>query len=121
MGVRSWASWPAALPSPGPSRLREESLAGIAVSACLWPLPSRRREGLGEAPATSDTLPNLAPYNPFTNSAPCFTCAVEAFSVSPIGSARPPRQGARKFSATALNAMPFTGRAKPCPSSGNST
>ena len=42
-------------------------------------------------------------------------------NASPIGSARPPRQRARKFSATALNAMLFAGRAKPCPSSGNST
>ena len=59
--------------------------------------------------------------SPGANSAPCFTCAVDALTVSPIGSARPPRHDPRKFSAIALKAMLFTGRAKPWPSSGNTT
>ena len=41
--------------------------------------------------------------------------------VPPTGSARPPRQRCRKFSAAALKAILFTGRAKPWPSSGNTT
>lgn len=49
---------------------------------------------------------------------PALTCAVEATREPPTGSARPPRQVARKFSATALNAMLLAGRAKPWPSSG---
>src|SRR5450830_491444 len=50
---------------------------------------------------------------PGANSAPCFTCAVDACRVPPIGSARPPRHLPRKFSATELNAILLAGRAKP--------
>jgi len=60
----------------------------------------------------------IASFKPAANSAPCLTCAVDDFKVSPIGSARPPRHWPRKFSVTAKKAMLLTDRAKPWPSSG---
>jgi len=61
----------------------------------------------------------IAAARPGTLPAPSRTWAVDGLSASPIGSARPPKQEAKKFSVTALKAMLLTGRAKPCPSSGN--
>ena len=51
-------------------------------------------------------------------SAYCFTLSSTLASAGDGGSARPPRYFARKFSAAALKAMLFSGRAKPWPSSG---
>ena len=51
-----------------------------------------------------------ASHRPFTCSFPVGICAVDAARTSPSGSARPPMHSARKFSATALKAMLFSGR-----------
>ena len=53
--------------------------------------------------------------------APSGTLMLDPLKSSPIGCARPPRHCDRKPSATALNALLLAGRAKPWPSSGNST
>src|SRR5690606_19986973 len=88
---------------------------------CL-PLRAGMTDGRGRArySRTSGVWPSSAPGRPRTMSAPTGTWMLEP-ARSPIGSARPPRQVDRKPSATALNAMLFSGRAKPWPSSGNST
>jgi glycosidase len=52
------------------------------------------------------------------NSLYCFTLSSNFFSASEGGSNLPARYFARNSSEAALNAMRFSGRAKPCPSSG---
>jgi len=55
-----------------------------------------------------------ASVNPGSNSAPTGTVIVDPSKSAPIGSARPPRHLLdRKSSATALNAVLFSGRRKP--------
>ena len=63
-------------------------------------------------PVPEDELTNYLPPTTFTTAV-----APGIFSPS-IGSYRPPRQPARNFSARALKSIRFSGRAKPCPSSG---
>src|SRR5215510_9813892 len=59
--------------------------------------------------------------NPGTCSAPVGTVIFAPLKSLPTGSNRPPNCSARKASVTALNDLLFSGRWKPCPSSGYST
>src|SRR4051794_41025438 len=59
----------------------------------------------------------IHPFGPIADPY-CFTPSSSLLSAGDGGSARPPRYFARKFSAAALKAMLFSGRAKPWPSSG---
>ncbi len=121
------ASSPCAASAGAATRWRRwNSIRSERSGRCNAALPAERGVPDGRHPATayfrtSCVCACSAAPIPSMPSAPVGTVMLEPFRSSPIGWARPPRHLARKFSVIALKALLFSGRAKPWPSSGNST